>query len=207
MLRILLLIIFAFPAQSAEFNSLFDSITVEPEIEGNDYDRDEHFGKGWIDADQDTQSTRQEVLADESLIPVTWSSNGEKVISGLWYDLFTGRNFTRPNREGSNYAILQIDHMVPLKEAWQSGAKDWTKERRVLFANDLSNNGHLVAVRGGTNASKGDRDPADWLPPNESFHCAYVITWTAIKNEWGLSMDEAERNAIEAVLSTCIFEE
>jgi len=126
----------------------------------------------------------------------------------LWYDPFTGKNFTRPNRiTGSKYAILQIDHIVPLKEAWESGAKNWTKEMRVQYANDMTNFGHLIAVRGGTNGQKGAQDPSTWTPPNDSFDCAYVITWSAIKSKWELSMDKAEHEAINSILDTCEFEE
>ncbi len=188
----------------ANVDYLFNDIIIEQEIKGNDYNRKRHFGD-WTDVDADGQSTRQEVLADESLIPVTWSPNNKKVISGLWYDPFTAKLFTEPNRK-TGYAKLQIDHIVPLKEAWQSGAKAWTKDQRVLFANDMENSGHLIAVRGGTNGSKGFKDPAEWLPPNENFHCAYVITWTAIKVKWKLSMDEVEHDKILEVLSECKFE-
>jgi len=185
---------------------LLNEITVTKEIKGNDYKRRSHFGD-WIDADNDSQNTRQEVLANESLMPVTWSNDGKKVLSGLWYDPFTDKTFTHPNRQtGSKYAILQIDHIVPLKEAWQSGAKKWTKQQRINYSNDMTNNGHLIAVHGGTNGSKGYKDPAEWMPPNKDFHCGYALTWTAIKVEWQLTMDQTEFDTIKAILSGCKFE-
>lgn len=200
-----ILILASFCCHSLEFESLVNSIQIKPEVPGDNYNRKSHFGD-WVDEDDDGQTTRQEVLAEESLIPVTWSGDGKKVISGLWYDPFTGKNFTKPLRHNSSYAILQIDHIVPLKEAWQSGAQEWTKEKRIAFANDLSNKGHLIAVRGGTNGSKGYKDPSEWLPPNENFHCAYVITWANIKAKWGLTMDNNEKDKILEILSSCAFE-
>lgn len=197
----LLLLISFFSA--ANVDDLMNKVTIKLESNGEDYDRKTQFGN-WIDADSDGQSTRQEVLAEESLIPVTWSENGKKVISGFWYDPFTQKNFTEPNRK-TGYAKLQIDHIVPLKEAWVSGAKAWSKEKRVSYSNDMDNFGHLIAVRGGTNGSKGDKDPAEWLPPNKAFHCAYVITWTAIKVKWELSMNHKEFDAIMNTLSNCKF--
>ncbi len=100
-------------------------------------------------------------------------------------------------------AIVQIDHIVPLKEAYESGTKNWTKAKRVLYANDLENPGHLLAVHGPTNGSKGFKDPEEWLPPNKKFHCAYVRMWTRIKVKWGLTMDQREADAIRAEIGTC----
>jgi hypothetical protein len=180
-------------------------ITVAPELDGNDYKRKTHFG-GWKDADGDGQDTRQEVLADESLVPVTWSANGRKVTAGLWFDPFTRNTYTDPfvtKPSGYRYPIVQIDHIVPLKEAYESGAKNWTKAKRQKYANDLSNPGHLMAVHGPTNGAKGAKDPGEWLPPNKDFHCAYVQMWTRIKREWDLTMDAQEYAAIKTTLDGC----
>lgn len=182
-----------------------DGITATPELDGSDYNRDQHFGN-WDDEDDDGKDTRQEVLALESLMPVTWSDDGKKVIAGLWYDPFTNKTFTQPSilsASGHPFAIVQIDHIVPLKEAYESGAKTWTQERRESYTNDLTNPGHLLAVHGPTNGSKGFKDPAEWLPPNEDFHCAYVRMWARIKKEWELTMDAAEFDAIATVLAAC----
>lgn len=192
------------PAPAA-FADPLDGITISDELDGSDYNRVQQFGN-WGDEDDDGRDTRQEVLALESLVPVTWSDNGKKVTAGLWYDPFTGKTFTAPlipTASGGKYAIVQIDHIVPLKEAYESGAKNWTQEKRESYANNLSNPGHLLAVHGPTNGSKGHKDPADWLPPNEDFHCAYVQMWSRIKKEWELAMDEAEFDAIATVLAAC----
>lgn len=184
---------------------ILNGIVIAPELDGSSYNRKTDFGD-WKDADGDGQDTRQEVLAAESLVPVTWSADGKKVVAGLWYDPFAGMTFTAPlvvKPSGRKYAIVQIDHIVPLKEAFESGAKNWTKAKRVLYANGLANPGHLLAVHGPTNASKGQKDPGEWLPPNKKFHCAYVRMWTRIKIKWDLTMDQAEADAIRAELGTC----
>ena len=167
---------------------------IAPEVAAP-YDRARQYG-GWIDADRDCMNTRHEVLAEESLVPPVLSANGCKVIGGLWYGLFTGRTFTDPRQ-------LDIDHLVPLAEAHQSGAHAWDRQTRREYANDLDNPGHLIAVHAGTNRAKGAKDPAEWLPPNESFHCAYVLAWVGVKRAWGLTADRAEAAAIARVLEGC----
>jgi len=175
-------------------------ITIADELDGRDYDRSRHFG-GWA-TDEHGIDVRQHVLAAESYVPVTWDDTGKKVIAGLWFDPFTGRTFRAPFLE-SGYAIVQIDHVVPLKEAWESGARNWSQERREAYANDLTNPGHLIAVHGPTNGSKGHRDPAEWIVPNDGFQCAYAYTWLTIKREWDLAMDDEEAQALRTILGIC----
>jgi len=113
------------------------------------YDRDnwEH----WIDEDTDGQDTRQEVLIEESLIPVTFNDKG-KVISGKWFDLYTAQYFTDPSD-------LDIDHFIPLKNAYDSGGNKWTSKQKQDFANDLDDENHLIAVSKSANRSKGSKSP------------------------------------------------
>ena len=158
------------------------------------YDR--RLYEHWIDADGDCQNTRQEVLIAESLEPVTLDSSGCHVESGRWFDSFTGQEFSDP-------ADLDIDHIVPLAEAHLSGADAWTADRRTQYANDLTNPDTLIAVATSANRSKGDRDPSEWLPTNESFQCDYVARWIMTKARWALGSDEPERDAIATVLSQC----
>ena len=158
------------------------------------YDR--RLYEHWIDADGDCQNTRQEVLIAESLEPVTLDSSGCHVESGRWFDSFTGQEFSDP-------ADLDIDHIVPLAEAHLSGAAAWTADRRTQYANDLTNPDTLIAVATSANRSKGDRDPSEWLPTNESFQCDYVARWIMTKARWALGSDEPERDAIATVLSQC----
>jgi Protein of unknown function (DUF1524) len=157
------------------------------------YNRQKHFGS-WIDEDKDGQNTRAEVLIDESKIPVKFkTSQNRLVISGLWLCPFTGLTI-------SNASMLDIDHIVPLKEAWLSGASNWTKTKRVQFANHLSDPNHLIAVYKKANRSKGARDPAHWLPTNTNFIVEYLQIWVKIKNDWSLDMDTVETAIITKYL-------
>jgi hypothetical protein len=180
-------------AQGVHADAL-DGLTIAPEVAAP-YDREAMYGD-WQDADGDCQSTRHEVLATESLIQVSLSDDGCRVIAGLWFDPYTGLTFTDPGD-------VDIDHLVPLKEAHQSGAHAWNADIRRSYANDLDNPGHLIAVDDGTNASKGFKDPAEWLPPNDEFQCAYVVAWLAVKRAWQLALDEAEAEAIRGVREGC----
>lgn len=159
------------------------------------YDRDDYLPR-WADADGDCQDTRQEVLIAESVVAVTLDSRGCRVIAGRWHDPYTGRVFTEPGD-------LDIDHMVPLKEAHDSGAAAWPRARKRAYANDLDHPDALIVVEKGANRSKGSRDPAEWLPPNGAYHCAYVRAWTQVKEQWGLAVDRAEAAAIQDVLTGC----
>jgi len=98
---------------------------------------------------------------------------------------------------------MDINHVVPLKEVWASGASAWTPERRAGFANDLSDERTLQAVSAGANRQQGDRDPASWLPADRDAACQFVSDWVAIKASWGLSVDQVERDAIALTLDGC----
>lgn len=168
------------------------SLTIEPEVEDG-YDR-AHF-EHWIDADGDGCDTRQEVLIAESLAPIRLD-DGCRIEGGTWFSAADGDTLTNP-------ASLDINHVVPLREAWASGAHAWTPERREAFANDLLDDRTLQAVSSGVNRQQGERDPASWLPATQDVACGFVRDWVAIKASWGLSVDELERRAIEATLESC----
>ncbi len=156
------------------------------------YDRD--LFKHWIDADGDGCNTREEVLIAESLTPAQVDAYGCKVIEGDWYSPFDNVTHTLPGG-------LDIDHMVPLKEAWDSGAWAWTARQRQLFANDLSDRRPLIAVSAGANRSKGEKDPVNWLPTNTAYRCTYLADWVAIKAHWKLSMDQSEFGRVKNLLT------
>jgi len=158
------------------------------------YDRDLY--RHWVDADGDCQDTRQEVLITESLEPVEMDERGCRVVSGSWFDAFTGQTFTDPSS-------LDIDHMIPLAEAHRSGAATWNAEQREAYANDLFHNDALIAVSASANRSKSDRDPAEWLPPDPSYHCEYVKKWVLVKAVWGLAMNPEEAQAVQMGLAAC----
>ena len=150
----------------------------------------------WTDDDGDCANTRQEVLIAESQSPAKLDSTRCRVLEGLWFDPYTGQRITDPSD-------LDIDHLIPLAEAHRSGASSWTAEQRREFANDLIHPDVLIAVATASNRSKGDRDPALWLPPNEGYRCQYVRLWVIAKATWGLDMDPAEREAVREVLWNC----
>lgn len=157
------------------------------------YNRTDYL-PSWADADGDCQDTRAEVLISGSLIPVTLDSSKCIVVAGRWYDPYTNQTFTNPSD-------LDIDHLVPLSEAHKSGGYLWTSTQKRAYANDLINPLVLIAVDDATNQAKGDKDPANWLPPNKAYWCEYVKSWVSVKNTYGLSVDQAEQVAIDAVLS------
>lgn len=146
---------------------------------GGEYNR-EDWGN-WIDEDGDGLNTRHEVLAEESLIKPVISNN--KVVSGKWFDKYTGKYFTNPSD-------LDIDHLVPLKNAYISGASNWSKKKKNRYYNYLKYDNHLIAVSKSANRNKSDKSPVDWLPPNEEYQCEYVREWFKIKTAWGLTIEE-----------------
>ena len=150
----------------------------------------------WIDEDRDCQNTRNEVLIQESLDPVSFKSNkGCKVLSGRWLGAFTGQIFNNPKQ-------LDIDHLVPLKEAHDSGAHAWSKPRKWEYANDMSHPDHLIAVSSRANRSKGAKDPSEWLPPDRSYWRHYAQAWVGIKIRWGLTADRSEISVLKDILGT-----
>ncbi|MCR3738375.1 Protein of unknown function (DUF1524) [Actinomadura glauciflava] len=115
--------------------------------------------------------------------------------AGRWYSPYDGATWTLASD-------LDIDHMVPLAQAWRSGADAWTTAQRRKFANDLESS-QLWAVTDNVNQAKGDKDPAQWKPPLASFHCTYARSWTDVKHRYRLSVDQAEKTALQDMLATC----
>ncbi|MGV9420014.1 HNH endonuclease family protein [Streptomyces sp. NPDC003674] len=149
----------------------------------------------WIDADKDGCNTRAEVLKAEAVIAPTQGASC--VLSGgEWYSPYDDRYIDGPRG-------LDIDHLVPLAEAWDSGAYAWTAKEREDYANDLGDNRALIAVSAASNRSKADQDPSTWLPPAQGYRCQYVTDWIADKTRWGLSIDATEEAALTGELSRC----
>lgn len=144
-----------------------------------EYNRDD-WGS-WIDEDRNGLNTRHEVLAEESLIKPVISNN--KVIKGKWFDKYTGKYFT-------NTSDLDIDHLVPLKNAHISGASNWSKKKKNRYYNYLKYDNHLISVSKSANRNKSDKSPVNWLPPNKEYQCEYVREWFKIKTAWGLTIEE-----------------
>ncbi len=115
--------------------------------------------------------------------------------SGSWYSPYDGATW-------SAASDVDIDHLVPLAEAWDSGADSWTTSRRQSFANDLTRP-QLIAVTDNVNQSKGDQDPATWMPSRTAYRCTYVRAWVQVKYYYGLSVDSAEKSALTNYLASC----
>lgn len=159
------------------------------------YDRASY--RHWIDADEDCQDTREEVLIRSSDPAVTFTSpNGCNIASGQWLDPYSGQIVTSAGE-------LDVDHMVPLENAHLSGAWNWTAERREAYANFLDDPGHLLAVSAAENRSKGEKAPDEFLPSNTDFHCEYVEDWIRVKRDWGLRMTVNEAEATFRIHFDC----
>jgi hypothetical protein len=149
----------------------------------------------WIDADGDGCNTRYEVLIAEAVTAPTVGS-GCSLTGGRWYSYYDGAYWTATSD-------LDIDHMVPLAEAWDSGARNWTAAQREAYANDLGDPRPLVAVTDNVNQSKSDQDPAEWMPPLTSAYCRYITDWVADKTRWGLTVDSAEKTSLTSYAAAC----
>jgi len=175
-------------------SSLPGMLTVRSDTHADTYIRD--LFQHWIDADYDGCNTRYEVLIAESTTPVTVGS-GCSLTGTTWVSPYDNVTWTAASD-------VDVDHVVPLAEAWRSGAWSWTAQQRKEFANDLDVPYALIAVTDSVNQSKSDRDPALWMPSNTAFQCEYVIDWALVKYRWSLTVDSAEMSALTSTLSgTC----
>ncbi len=186
----------AVPAANADTTTaraLLFKLVVAAEGGSTTYDRS--YFRHWTDANGDCQNTRAEVLITESRITPTYTSTSRcTVATGQWYSYYDGATWTHASD-------VDVDHVVALKEAWESGARSWGSTNRTRFANDLDYGPSLLAVTDNVNASKGERDPAEWLPPRSSVHCKYAINWVLIKYRWRLTVDNTERSRLSSLLS------
>ena len=161
----------------------------------------EHRGAGYdrasfeypSDPDGDGCDTRADVLLRDSRSTPRVTA-GCHVAGGTWVSPYDGRTYTQPS-------ALEIDHVVALKEAWDSGAWAWDGARRAAFANDIAERRSLRPVDGASNRTKGDKDPSNWIPENPADVCSYLSDWVSIKARWGLSMDQSEAGRIRNLLT------
>ncbi|MEU0197319.1 MULTISPECIES: HNH endonuclease family protein [unclassified Streptomyces] len=177
------------PVSGATARSYLATLTVATE-DRTGYDRD--LFPHWI-----TQSgacnTREVVLKRDGTNVVQDSSCA--ATSGSWYSPYDGATW-------SAASDVDIDHLVPLAEAWDSGADSWTTSRRQSFANDLTRP-QLIAVTDNVNQAKGDQDPATWMPSRTAYRCTYVRAWVQVKYYYDLSVDPAEKSALTNYLASC----
>jgi hypothetical protein len=155
----------------------------------------------WTDADGDGCDSASEALIAASHPSFLVVEAPCKVVSGSWFSPYETWSYTNP-------ADMTIDHVIPLEEAWQSGAWAWTNEERRDFANDLrymstANGGasELFPVGASAVKDKGSKDPAEWRPPYQGWYCGYASTWVFLKSRWNLSVDPAEYDALKQMLS------
>jgi len=160
-----------------------------------DYDRGDW--KHWVDEDGDCQNARHEVLVHESLVDVKFKkTNNCQVATGEWLDPFTGETITDATK-------LDVDHMVPLKNAHDSGGWAWDKDRKKAYANYMMYEDHLIAVTASANRKKGAKGPEDWKPSNEAYWCDYAKDWIEIKSQWKLTATNLEWTALQEMTETC----
>ena len=159
------------------------------------YDRDDW--KHWADDDSDCQNTRHEVLIEESSKEVTFKSDKQcQVAAGEWLDLYTSDTVTDATK-------LDVDHMVPLKNAHDSGGWAWDKDKKAAYANGMGYADHLIAVTASANRQKGAKGPDEWKPADQDYWCDYAVDWVQIKVDWGLSATKAEWAALQEMITTC----
>ncbi|KAI2463978.1 hypothetical protein F4781DRAFT_95938 [Annulohypoxylon bovei var. microspora] len=166
------------------------ALTVAAAVDDGNYERD--LFPTW-DTITGTCNTREYVLKRDGTNVVVGSDCYPT--SGTWTSPYDGGVWTAPSD-------LDIDHMVPLKNAWISGANAWTTDKREQFANDVTRP-QLWAVTDNVNSSKGDKSPDTWKPPLASFYCTYASAWVGVKSYWKLSITSAEKSALTSMLGTC----
>lgn len=172
---------------SAPLTTAIASLTVATEVRTG-YQRSKF--KHWVDADGDGCSTRAEVLDVESETSVTCGN----LSGGRWFSYYDRVSWTDPSR-------IDIDHMVPLAEAWDSGARNWTAAQREAYANDLGDYRTLVGVTDSVNSAKGDKDIAEWKPTYD--RCRYLREYVAVKIRWRLSVNSGEKTAMQNLAAGC----
>jgi hypothetical protein len=177
------------PVSATTARSYLATLPVQTEVRTG-YNRD--LFPHWITI-SGACNTRETVLKRDGSNVVTDSACA--ATSGSWYSPFDGATWTLASD-------VDIDHLVPLAEAWDSGARNWTTSQRQAFANDLTRP-QLLAVTDDVNQAKGDQDPATWMPSRTAYRCTYVRAWVQVKYYYGLSVDSAEKSALTSHLASC----
>ncbi|MEH1124158.1 HNH endonuclease family protein [Micromonospora sp. CPCC 206061] len=157
------------------------------------YDRDLfHYG---LDEDGNGCDTRREVLLAEATVTPIVTGDCD-IAGGQWYSYYENETY-------EDASLVEVDHLVPLAEAWGSGAYRWAPATRQAFANDLGDPRTLAAVGTAVNQDKGAQDVAGWLPPFADAQCRYLHDWVAVKTRWRLSVDEAEKTSLQTLAARC----
>lgn len=176
---------------SAKPINLRTQVVVQEKTEpAEPYNRRQHFG-AWVRATGCLNVRNAVLLRDAKDHSVEFfPDNNCRVKSGVWFDPFS-------NDFIFNASEIEIDHIIPLKNAYESGAAEWTKERRCHFSNFLWDGSHLLPVFWIENRKKGDSDPSEYVPPSPVFRCKYLHLWMRIKATWDLALTPEEMQSIE----------
>ena len=150
--------------------------------------------KHWTGAGNSCDSRKAVIISEAIVKPSVLP--GCVIKGGEWLSVYDLVKVTDAGK-------LDVDHMVPLAEAWDSGASAWDAKKKEMYANDQTDPRHLIAVTGGSNRSKSDQDPAEWMPTNKTYACEYLTNWISIKVRWNLSVDKTEKEFIVNGLKTC----
>lgn len=182
---------------SGAASAALDQLTIAPESDA-DYDRERDYADRW--AMVSTGCDVRNHILNRDLTDVVQTGKGCKVASGVLDDPYTGETIQFQAGEGTSDDV-QIEHIVPVSEAHDSGAAEWTQAEREAFYNDDFN---LIAVDGEANNDRGDADAGEaWRPPNAAYHCQYAAGQIEVKAKYGMSVDQAEHDALAAILSNC----
>lgn len=185
---------FTVTVDPAELMAAIEALEVAEERDDG-YDRS--LFPHWRDDDGNGCDARDDVLVKQDRTGALTEADCDGGMTGEWVSMYDAEVVT-------DSGDIDIDHFVPLKEAWGSGAVDWTTEDRQAYANWQENNWHLIAVTASSNRSKSDQDPAEWMPTEEGVWCAYIWAWVEVKTEWALSVDPAEQTALlDYTASSC----
>ena len=150
--------------------------------------------KHWVGVGNGCDSRKAVIILEATVKPTVDKKCA--ISGGKWLSVYDSVTVTEAGK-------LDVDHMVPLAEAWDSGAQAWDAKKREVYANDQIDPRHLIAVTGASNRSKSDRDPADWLPTNKAYVCEYLTNWVSVKVRWSLSVDKKEKDSIANSLKSC----
>ncbi|MGY1435558.1 HNH endonuclease family protein [Streptomyces reniochalinae] len=178
------------PPSAEEATTMLGDLTEADEGSMDGYSREKF--PHWIDQG-DSCNTREAVLKRDGEGVETGSDCYPT--KGSWTSPYDGEKWTEPSD-------LDIDHVVPLAEAWRSGASDWTQDKRQELANNLKI-AQLLAVTDNVNQEKSDQDPAEWMPPSSGYHCEYARMWVWVKHTYDMTADAPEKAALKKALATC----
>ncbi len=190
----------ALPPPSVEATlSLLRRLTVVPSGGMAGYSRDEfpHWASdaasyGWQEPDGPCDVRDAALIRDGKGVQIDEHCS---ITAGTWLDPYTGKTLT-------NSSEVDIDHVVPLANAWRSGASSaaWSTADREEYANDPE---VLLSADDAANQIKGDKGPEAWKPPNRDYWCEYAKRWIWIKSDWDLSINPDEKTALNEMLATC----